>query len=84
MVRQDTCRLSPNGNGAQTYIGQSLLGDTACPLTAGKETSVNVIDGVGLLFIRPHDPRDLSVEVDDSTSPPTATVTFEPEGDDEH
>lgn len=78
MVRSKRAYLSPNGNGAQVYLGEALLGDTACPLDADTEATVSVVDGAGLLLAEKHDPREITVDVDDSTTPPTTTITLEP------
>ncbi|AUV84705.1 hypothetical protein C2R22_24565 (plasmid) [Salinigranum rubrum] len=56
--------LTPNGNGAQLYLGRDLLDDTACPLAQGQEVTATVIDGIGVLLTEVDDDREYAVEPD--------------------
>lgn len=63
-MKQDTVRLTPNGNGAQPYLSSSILDDSACPLRQGEDVAVEVVDGIGLLITRVRESRDFEVVED--------------------
>jgi hypothetical protein len=60
MAREQQVRLTPNGNGAQPFLNDKLLGDSLCPLEAGgKARAINT--GVGVLLAPLDDDREFEI-----------------------
>jgi len=58
--------LTPNGNGAQTYLNDKLLGDPHCPLAQGEKARAQAVD-YGILFVPEDDDREYTIEPQEDT-----------------